>query len=153
MLEVCPESPNLARFATAIRGNEKLWPSPTSKTLLLLLGVKRWRLGREEADPPSRVAGPRMIPSVDVGRPPRPFRHLRMAERRSPDLSSSRAPVHSALVQISDTHYHQHSRSTFNLDAREIPLAWQAQDRKKMAGSLQSVTSELVKRLDKNSVA
>ena len=47
--------------------------------------------------------GPRMNPSVDVGCPPRPFRHLRMAERRTPDLSSSRAPVHSALVQKSVT--------------------------------------------------
>src|SRR5258708_20835293 len=44
-----------------------------------------------------------MNPSVDVGCPPRPFRHLRMAERRTPDLSSSRAPVHSALVQKSVT--------------------------------------------------
>jgi len=47
--------------------------------------------------------GPRMNPSVDVGCPPRPFRHLRMAQRRTPDLSSSRAPVHSALVQKSVT--------------------------------------------------
>ncbi len=44
-----------------------------------------------------------MNPSVDVGCPPRPFRHLRMAQRCSPDLSSSRAPVHSALVQKSVT--------------------------------------------------
>src|SRR5579872_3771725 len=44
-----------------------------------------------------------MNPSVDVGNPPRPFRHLRMAERRSPDPSSSRVPVHSALVQKSVT--------------------------------------------------
>jgi hypothetical protein len=44
-----------------------------------------------------------MNPSVDVGCPPRPFRHLRMAQRRTPDLSSSRAPVHSALVQKSVT--------------------------------------------------
>ncbi len=47
--------------------------------------------------------GPRMNPSVDVGNPPRPFRHLRMAERCSPDPSSSRVPVHSALVQKSVT--------------------------------------------------
>src|ERR1022692_395634 len=44
-----------------------------------------------------------MNPSVDVGNPPRPFRHLRMAERRTPDPSSSRVPVHSALVQKSVT--------------------------------------------------
>jgi hypothetical protein len=47
--------------------------------------------------------GPRMNPSVDVGCPPRPIRHLRMAERCTPDPSSSRAPVHSALVQKSVT--------------------------------------------------
>jgi hypothetical protein len=47
--------------------------------------------------------GPRMNPSLDDGNPPRPFRHLRMAEHRSPDLSSSRAPVHSVLVQKSVT--------------------------------------------------
>src|SRR5882672_10773986 len=44
-----------------------------------------------------------MNPTVDVGCPPRPFRHLRMTERRTPDPSSSRAPVHSALVQKSVT--------------------------------------------------
>jgi len=47
--------------------------------------------------------GPRMNRQVDVGNPPRPFRHLRMTERRTPDPSSSRAPVHSALVQKSVT--------------------------------------------------
>jgi hypothetical protein len=47
--------------------------------------------------------GPRMNPSVDVGNPPRSFRHLRMTERRTPDPSSSRVPVHSALVQKSVT--------------------------------------------------
>src|SRR3954471_8787831 len=52
-----------------------------------------------------------MNPSVDVGCPPRPFRHLRMAQRRSPDPSSSRVPVHSALVQISVTRHHQLGRS------------------------------------------
>src|SRR5450755_4565502 len=62
--------------------------------------------------------GPRMNPSVDVGCPPRPFRHLRMAERRTPDLSSSRAPVHSALVQKSVTAITNPCRSAFRLDAR-----------------------------------
>jgi len=59
-----------------------------------------------------------MNPSVDVGCPPRPFRHLRMAQRRSPDPSSSRAPVHSALVQISVTRHHQPGRPAYWLDAR-----------------------------------
>jgi hypothetical protein len=57
-----------------------------------------------KASRPTRPCdGPRMNPSVDVGNPPRPFRHLRMAERCSPDPSSSRVPVHSALVQKSVT--------------------------------------------------
>ena len=82
---------------------------------------------KEQADPLSRVTGPRMNPSVDVGRPPRPFRHLRMAERCTPDPSSSRAPVHSALVQISVTRHHQPGRPAFRLDAREIPSTWQVE--------------------------
>src|SRR5450631_4396239 len=58
----------------------------------------------KKASRPTRPCdGPRMNPSVDVGNPPRPFRHLRMAERCSPDPSSSRVPVHSALVQKSVT--------------------------------------------------
>ena len=47
--------------------------------------------------------GPRMNRQVDVGNPPRPFRHPRMAGRCTPDPSSSRVPVHSALVQKSVT--------------------------------------------------
>ncbi len=91
---------------------------------------------KKQADPLSRVTGPRMNPSVDVGRPPRPFRHLRMAQRRSPDPSSSRAPVHSALVQISVTRHHQRGRSAFKLDARENCCAWQVGESKKLAGGL-----------------
>ena len=61
-------------------------------------------LKTKKASRPTRPCdGPRMNPSVDVGNPPRPFRHLRMAERCSPDPSSSRVPVHSALVQKSVT--------------------------------------------------
>src|ERR1700736_5288521 len=59
---------------------------------------------KQKASRPTKPCdGPRMNPSVDVGNPPRPFRHLRMAERRTPDPSSSRVPVHSALVQKSVT--------------------------------------------------
>jgi hypothetical protein len=90
---------------------------------------------RNQADPLSRVTGPRMNPSVDVGRPPRPFRHLRMTEHRAPDPSSSRAPVHSALVQISVTRHHQPCRPTFSLDARQILGTWQVQDRNKVVNS------------------
>src|SRR5579872_6871620 len=79
-----------------------------------------------------------MNPSVDVGRPPRPFRHLRMAQRCSPDPSSSRAPVHSALVQISVTRHHQRGRPAFKLDARENCCAWQVEGGKKLAGGVLS---------------
>jgi hypothetical protein len=85
---------------------------------------------KSKADPLCRVTGPRMNPSVDVGCPPRPFRHLRMAQRCTPDPSSSRAPVHSALVQISVTRQHQPRRPAFNSDARQIPGAWQVPKRK-----------------------
>jgi hypothetical protein len=106
---------------------------------------------KNQADPLSRVTGPRMNPSVDVGRPPRPFRHLRMAERRSPDPSSSRAPVHSALVQISVTRHHQHSRPAFLWMLGEIPRPWQARDGKKMENGLLLGTNVCTKRLDKSS--
>jgi hypothetical protein len=59
--------------------------------------------GKKSSRPNMPCDGPRMNPSVDVGNPPRPFRHLRMTERRTPDPSSSRVPVHSALVQKSVT--------------------------------------------------
>src|SRR5713226_4571491 len=58
---------------------------------------------KKSSRPTMPCDGPRMNPSVDVGNPPRPFRHLRMTERRTPDPSSSRVPVHSALVQKSVT--------------------------------------------------
>src|ERR1700722_11711055 len=60
-------------------------------------------IGKQQSRPTKPCDGPRMNPSVDVGNPPRPFRHLRMTERRTPDPSSSRVPVHSALVQKSVT--------------------------------------------------
>jgi hypothetical protein len=63
----------------------------------------RRQTNKKASRPTVPCDGPRMNPSVDVGCPPRPFRHLRMAQRRTPDLSSSRAPVHSALVQKSVT--------------------------------------------------
>src|SRR5205085_9148870 len=55
---------------------------------------------------------------------------------RSPDPSSSRAPVRSALVQISVTRHHQHSRPALRLDAREVHATWQVPEGKKMAGRL-----------------
>ena len=83
------EGPAAGRRGGAKPGGQQCLPH-TSKT--------------SKASRPTRPCdGPRMNPSVDVGNPPRPFRHLRMAERRSPDPSSSRVPVHSALVQKSVT--------------------------------------------------
>src|ERR1700733_5354717 len=111
-----------------------------------LLAIGSWPLAKSQeltangrfyqADPLCRVTGPRINPSVDVGCPPRPFRHLRMAQRRTPDPSSSRAPVHSALVQISVTRQHQPRRPAFMLDARQISAAWQVESGKKMARRL-----------------
>jgi len=92
---------------------------------------------KKSSRPTKPCDGPRMNPSVDVGNPPRPFRHLRMAEHRSPDPSSSRVPVHSALVQKSVTAITYLGRPAFNLDARQKAGAWQVEDRKKMAGCLQ----------------
>jgi hypothetical protein len=77
---------------------------------MALHGRRRSRAGapaphtKQKSSRPTRPCdGPRMNPSVDVGNPPRPFRHLRVAERCTPDPSSSRVPVHSALVQKSVT--------------------------------------------------
>src|ERR1700686_1734588 len=80
---------------------------------------------KNQAGPLCRVTGPRMNPSVDVGCPPRPFRHLRMAQRRTPDLCWSRAPVDSALVQKSVTRHHQPGRPAFIPDARQSAKDWQ----------------------------
>ncbi len=44
-----------------------------------------------------------MNPSLDDGSPPRPLRRFRVAEHGTQDLESSRAPVHSVLVQKSVT--------------------------------------------------
>ena len=52
----------------------------------------RGRIYRKSSRPTVPCDGPRMNRQVDVGNPPRPFRHLRMAERRTPDLSSSESP-------------------------------------------------------------
>ena len=77
-----------------------------------------------------------MNPSLDVGNPPRPFRHLRMAEHRSPDPSSSRAPVHSVLVQKSVTTITNFAGRLYTLDAREWRADSQEPACKKMAVGL-----------------
>src|ERR1700685_4152087 len=64
-----------------------------------------------------------MNPSVDDGNPPRPFRHLRVAEHCTPDQifeSSSRSFGVGSKIGY---HHHQACRSTFKLDARGKPAA------------------------------
>src|SRR6266478_991224 len=47
----------------------------------------------EKASRPTRPCGrPRMNPSVDVGNPPRSFRHLRMTEHCTPDQCRDKPP-------------------------------------------------------------
>ena len=59
-------------------------------------------------------------PVLDGGNPPRPFRHLRMAEHRTPDrLFTSRVPVHSVLVQKSVTTITNAVGRLSTLDARQ----------------------------------
>src|SRR6476660_9424779 len=89
---------------------------------------------KKKASRPTRPCdGPRMNPSVDVGNPPRPFRHLRMAERCSPDPSSSRVPVHSALVQKSVTAITNSAGRLSGLDARTNAVDAQVTRVRKMA--------------------
>ena len=122
---------NLVRISLAGRKPLALSHWPLAKSQRLIAGFF-------QADPPSRVAGPRMNPSVDVGCPPRPFRHLRVAEHCTPDPSSSRAPVHSALVQKSVTRHHQPCRPAFKLDARGNPPPLARGKHKKVGSRLAS---------------
>jgi len=68
-------------------------------------GVLGWRpeTWARKSRPTSPCGGPRMNPSLDDGSPPRPLRRFRVAEHGTQDLKSSRAPVHSVLVQKSVT--------------------------------------------------
>ncbi len=52
------------------------------------------------------------------GNPPRPFRHFRMAERCTPDLSRVGLPFIEVLVQKYGCHQHQLCRPTSTVDAR-----------------------------------
>src|SRR6266436_10289427 len=81
------------------------------------------KAGTRDLNSKSRPAppcdGPRMNPLVSVGNPPRPFRPFRMAEHGTPDPSSSRVPVHSALVQKSVTTSTNLAGRLFVFDARK----------------------------------
>src|SRR6266516_2138732 len=60
---------------------------------------ERRQLRAGKSRPTSPCGGPRMNPSLDDGSPPRPLRRFRVAEHGTQDLKTSRAPVHSVLVQ------------------------------------------------------
>ena len=75
-------------------------------------------------------------PVLDGGNLPRPFRHLRVAEHRTPDLSSSQVPVHSVLVQKSVTTITNFAGRLYILDARESGGDSQEAAAKKMAVGL-----------------
>jgi hypothetical protein len=74
-----------------------------------------------------------MNPSLDDGNPPRPFRHLRMAEHRTPDRIYESGPRSFGVGSKIGYHHHQLGRSAFRLDARESPKIWQAPACKKLA--------------------
>jgi hypothetical protein len=96
----------------------------------------RERLGKSRPTRP--CGGPRMNPSVDDGNPPRPFRHLRVAEHCTPDQifeSSSRSFGVGSKIGY---HHHQPCRSTFKLDARGKPAALARGQGKKVGTRLAS---------------
>lgn len=75
-------------------------------------------------------------PVLDGGNPPRPIRHFRLAERRTPDRNSSQVPVHSALVQKSVATNTNLAGRLSVFDAREFRSDAQGVAPKKMAGRL-----------------
>jgi hypothetical protein len=98
------------------------------------------RLGKSRPTRP--CGGPRMNPSVDDGNPPRPFRHLRVAEHCTPDQifeSSSRSFGVGSKIGY---HHHQPCRSTFKLDARGKPAALARGQGKKVGTRLASSSEE-----------
>ena len=91
----------------------------------------------KKASRPTRPCGrPRMNPSLDDGNPPRPFRHLRVAEHCTPDQISSQAPVHSVLVQKSVTTITNRAGRLSVWMLGETSPRWQEGGRKKLALSL-----------------
>ena len=74
-----------------------------------------------------------MNPSLDAGNPPRPFRHLRLAELRTPDLIYESSPRSFSVGSKIGDHHHELRRSAFRLDARECAPDSQEGARKKLA--------------------
>jgi hypothetical protein len=60
-----------------------------------------------------------------------------MAEHGTPDLISSRAPVHSGVGSKIGYHHHQLCRPAFNLDARQFHEDSQVENYKKLVSGLQ----------------
>jgi len=52
-------------------------------------------------------------PVVDGGNPPRPFRHLRMTEHRTPDHKFESGPRSFGVGSKIGYHHHQRNRSAF----------------------------------------
>jgi hypothetical protein len=77
--------------------------------------------------------GPRMNPSVDVGNPPQSIRHLRMAERCTPDRIYESGPRSFSIGSKIGDHHHQLCRPACNSDARQNPSNSQEGRRKKLA--------------------
>lgn len=81
-------------------------------------------------------------PVLDGGNPPRPIRHFRLAERRTPDRNSSQVPVHSALVQKSVATNTNLAGRLSVFDAREFRSDAQGVVPKKMAERLLNKSRE-----------
>jgi len=84
-------------------------------------------------------------PVVDGGNPPRPFRHLRVAEHRTPDRYFESSPRSFGVGSKIGYHHHQPCRPAFMLDARENSLDSQEPPNRKMAVRLLKFGSHLDK--------
>jgi hypothetical protein len=82
-------------------------------------------------------------PVLDGGNPPRPIRHFRLAEHRTPDRITSRVPVHSALVQKSVATNTNFAGRLSVFDARESKADSQEENPKKMAAGLLGIQSRV----------
>jgi hypothetical protein len=94
----------------------------------------RARPAEEDVSRPTLpCGGPRMNPSVDVGNPPQSIRHLRMAERCTPDRIYESGPRSFSIGSKIGDHHHQLCRPACNSDARQNPRNSQEERRKKLA--------------------
>jgi hypothetical protein len=82
-------------------------------------------------------------PVIDGGNPPRPFRHLRVAEHRTPDRVYESSPRSFGVGSKIGYHHHQPGRPALNFDARERCADSQEGEGKKMAVGLLGAGSTL----------